>query len=996
MNIKLKCFLWNIFIFTLSYHFIGTDAVPANLPTREQQTASQPLHFNPDSRPQLSSVQQQQIFNDIQQHQQQLNFVSSDPKSITFSDQFQIASKSDPLTTTFPSLAKYRVDRSKPTLQHDQNSHQFFQTAQTQYQIPNRYNFASPAINSFNSFPNNLPLVGFQNPQEELNYQTYLEKQHELELLRKQREQLILEQQELKKQQELLRLQQFRATSTTPRPTTVSTTTTTKTSTSASVLVPSPSSRKITPAESEIFLKAIATHQKKFTTSSSTSTSTPTTTSTTNQRITKESAQEKFQSIPKDILALIQQQHPHLLKNNKSDQQIKIIYQTEKPTSHSTSSKARSLENDLLLKQLKLALLDSSKNENKKNVTTRDLVLPNGRKLQVIQANNGLSSIIPNEGSSQFQTVTQALDAYSNISTTTTKPVKEIIEELTKGIVPPGADFEVLRQKDGKIEKVAHPSIQNQSEKKITFVVLEEQLDGTFKVQDIKGNVEKEIGTDIDSIVNKIKKGELKLPPSSKNIDKKSITAENKYVDDTPTTYRPSSTESSSTKLSGFSDIPKHQSETVNALTTQTTPLPNSVLSTDNYITSASSASTSITNILNSIPNHSSTSASSPASNFKFESSSIQPRSHFIPTLAPTFETISTTIPPLFSTTLEPHTSSLIQYKSNSAITTNLITPSSPSTTVRAINNVASENLIFNDVSGRNSFSNLNKESIANFFKKESLFAMAKYLRQSGLDSVLNETGPYTIFVPTDKAFKALLIQLGGPEKAEQKFRENPRLLSGLLLHHVIPGAFKVDSLQEEMTGVSLAGTQLRVNLYNMHDHEWNDIQITTINGARIVPNKKDIIIPQGIAHAVDRVMFPLPVGDLMQTLAADREQRFGIFIKMLQFSGLDETLIGTKTYTVFAPTDAAFTAFEVQNGRPVWIEADGQEVAKTIVARHIMPTTLFSAGMRYYHQKDTLQPHFTLRIQKNGGRIRVNEGQIVTPNIPATNGVLHAIDTIL
>lgn len=40
--------------------------------------------------------------------------------------------------------------------------------------------------------------------------------------------------------------------------------------------------------------------------------------------------------------------------------------------------------------------------------------------------------------------------------------------------------------------------------------------------------------------------------------------------------------------------------------------------------------------------------------------------------------------------------------------------------------------------------------------------------------------GPYTVFVPTDRAFRALLVQLGGPDKAEEKFQENPRLLSGV------------------------------------------------------------------------------------------------------------------------------------------------------------------------------------------------------------------------
>lgn len=61
----------------------------------------------------------------------------------------------------------------------------------------------------------------------------------------------------------------------------------------------------------------------------------------------------------------------------------------------------------------------------------------------------------------------------------------------------------------------------------------------------------------------------------------------------------------------------------------------------------------------------------------------------------------------------------------------------------------------------------------------------------------------------------------------------------------MIPGAFDVASLQDEMTGVSLAGTQLRVNQYDLHDAEWNEVRVTTINGARVLDEKKDIHIPQ-------------------------------------------------------------------------------------------------------------------------------------------------------
>ncbi|KOX72832.1 hypothetical protein WN51_00772 [Melipona quadrifasciata] len=103
----------------------------------------------------------------------------------------------------------------------------------------------------------------------------------------------------------------------------------------------------------------------------------------------------------------------------------------------------------------------------------------------------------------------------------------------------------------------------------------------------------------------------------------------------------------------------------------------------------------------------------------------------------------------------------------------------------------------------------------------------------------------------------------------------------------------------------------------------------------------------------------------------------------------------GPKTFTVFAPTDSAFESFS-KDGAPVWTEEDGPEAAKVIISRHVIPSTLYTAGMRYYLQKDTLRPQSPVHIHKNGGRVRVNEVNVVTHNIPATNGVLHAIDGIL
>ncbi|XP_072749357.1 uncharacterized protein [Anoplolepis gracilipes] len=973
MKRRYLCFLWTTLILRVDI-FIAAEVDPAILnPDLSQFQQGRIVH---DPRPRLSVSQQAQILSDVQQHQQRYRRPTQDSKNsriASFPSYDQVQS-----STPYSSLAKYKVDRTKQQqlqqlLQQQQQVQQLLQ--RQQQKIAQQFS-ASNLVNGGGSvqtpqfqqqqYNGQYNQNGFQNLHQDLSQplfsdqqtvqlQEYLEKQRELELLQKQRQQLLYEQQELRRQQELLRLEQLkRLTSTTTRPSTATSTPIVVSSTSAPLLLSSPKARRITPSEAELFLKAIANHQKKYTTTPIPATN-ATTTPSPNRRLVNFKTQ---QEIPENLLNLIQDQENRSSQQDKLKQQIKVIYQTDKPTAQQTSGgKSRSSqqsavsERELLLKQLKLALAQSGDDDDVvRNVTTRDLILPNGKKIQVIHAPNGLPSIAP----STIQT--SVLLPSTTTTTTTIKPPKAIFEELTKGgVLPPGADFEIIRQKsDGKLEEIGKtPIIQNPA-KKVTFVVLEEQSDGSYKVQGIKGNTNDKESTDVESIVEKIKKGELKLPPSSfvsttqipstlghfeSSFDPNLVSTGTsrtslQSISTTAATFRPTTLRSTSKHSESKSTTDHFPYVTVS---------PNSVSTTDKYVTSASSVTGHVYNALN-------------PSSTKYSSST---RSQFIPTMPPVNEIVTTVTP----TTSYIHFS---RYPSTEVYEKTTVLPSTENSS----------------------------ESLVTLLRKEGLFAMAKYLRQSGLDNVLNETGPYTVFVPTDKAFRTLLVQLGGPEKAEEKFHDNPRLLSGLLLHHVIPGAFKIDSLQDEMTGVSLAGTQLRVNEYAMQDHEWNDV--TTINGARVAPNKRDIEIPQGIAHAIDRVMFPLPVGDLVQTLQADRERRFSMFLRMLHVSGLEDTLAGPKTFTIFAPIDSAFTDASVKNGAPIWTEEDGAEAAKAIISRHVIPTTLYTAGMRYYIQKDTLRSQSPIHIHKNGGRVRVNEAHVVTHNVPATNGVLHAIDGIL
>lgn len=74
---------------------------------------------------------------------------------------------------------------------------------------------------------------------------------------------------------------------------------------------------------------------------------------------------------------------------------------------------------------------------------------------------------------------------------------------------------------------------------------------------------------------------------------------------------------------------------------------------------------------------------------------------------------------------------------------------------------------------------------------------------------------------------------------------------------------------------------------------------------------------------------------------------------------------LGIKTYTVFAPTDAAFSALSTEELNTM---VSDKESAKKLVERHILPNTLFTSGMRFYQVKDTLAEDKAITVQKNGG----------------------------
>lgn len=109
---------------------------------------------------------------------------------------------------------------------------------------------------------------------------------------------------------------------------------------------------------------------------------------------------------------------------------------------------------------------------------------------------------------------------------------------------------------------------------------------------------------------------------------------------------------------------------------------------------------------------------------------------------------------------------------------------------------------------------------------------------QAGLADTLKGTGPYTVFAPTNDAFKAV------PAKTMAELKD-PAKLKALLTYHVVP---KKVTAAEVRTGPARTANGADVALSKAGD-------FVTVEDAMV--QTADIGATNGVVHVVDRVLIP-------------------------------------------------------------------------------------------------------------------------------------------
>lgn len=116
-------------------------------------------------------------------------------------------------------------------------------------------------------------------------------------------------------------------------------------------------------------------------------------------------------------------------------------------------------------------------------------------------------------------------------------------------------------------------------------------------------------------------------------------------------------------------------------------------------------------------------------------------------------------------------------------------------------------------------------------------------------------------------------------------------------------------------------------------------------------------------------------------------------FAAILKVADLENTLNPSQEYTLFIPSNSAFAKIPsdaLQN----LLKPENRNKLKQLVAYHLIPNKLTQDDL--HTGKIETANGKTLNVNVKGNAIKINNANVVKADIPASNGSVYVIDTIL
>ncbi len=137
-----------------------------------------------------------------------------------------------------------------------------------------------------------------------------------------------------------------------------------------------------------------------------------------------------------------------------------------------------------------------------------------------------------------------------------------------------------------------------------------------------------------------------------------------------------------------------------------------------------------------------------------------------------------------------------------------------------------------------------------------------------------------------------------------------------------------------------------------------------------------------GAASAADDIVATAKSTGMFKTLTA-----------ALDAAGKTEMLQEKGPYTVFAPSDEAFAKLPKGTVEEL-LKPENKEKLGKILAYHVVEGKVMAADVKTMMAKTANGAELDIKV--DGDKVTVNDAKIVKADVPASNGVIHVIDTVL
>lgn len=259
-------------------------------------------------------------------------------------------------------------------------------------------------------------------------------------------------------------------------------------------------------------------------------------------------------------------------------------------------------------------------------------------------------------------------------------------------------------------------------------------------------------------------------------------------------------------------------------------------------------------------------------------------------------------------------------------------------------------------------------------------------------------SGDFTVFAPTNAAFSRLGLNSGADLSVLQD-----GFLTSTLLYHVSNGNLASGAITAGGSSPSALGPQRRFISRGSDKY---------INGSKIIAT--DVQADNGTVHVIDKVLLATGA-DIVQSAVALKDAQVFIapelsfLVEAVLYAELAGALTagpGSPSFTVFAPTDAAFRQLGVDLGVALNVPADIRQLPKDVVTAVLLNHVVADGGkftsemnggaVATLGGKDLDLGAFNNGVLTIKGAGNTAVANMVIPDVLTTNGVVHVIDRVL